>query len=103
MAESLKDYSLSKQIKQGNIGDLQKVGVVGCGNMGQEIVTIISQHGIDVVFIDLSRELIESIYRKIEIHLDEIIDKWGLTHSEKRAIMSRIKGSFPVLPSSRFA
>lgn len=93
MAESLKDYSLTRQIKQGWDGSLQKVGVIGCGSMGQEIVTIISQHGIDVVFIDLSDELIADIYKKIELQLDEIIGKWGLTESEKRAIMSRIHGS----------
>src|SRR4030042_2512273 len=93
MAESLKDYSLSRQIKQGSDGGLKKVGVIGCGSMGQEIVTIISQHGIDVVFIDLSDERISSIYQNIELQLDEVIGKWGLTHAEKRAIMSRIHGS----------
>lgn len=93
MAESLKDYSLRRQIKQGSDGGLKKVGVIGCGNMGQEIVTIISQHGIDVVFIDLSDERISSIYQNIELQLDEVIGKWGLTQGEKRAIMSRIHGS----------
>jgi len=93
MAESLKDYSLTRQIKQGSDGSLQKVGVIGCGSMGQDIVTLISQHGINVVFIDLSDEIIAQIYKRIELQLDEIIGKWGLTQSEKRAIMSRIHGS----------
>ena len=31
--------------------------------------------------------------REIEEKLDEIINKWGLTESEKRAIMSRIEGT----------
>jgi len=93
MAESLKDYSLTRQIKQGSDGSLQKVGVIGCGSMGQDIVTLISQHGINVVFIDLSDEIIAQIYKRIELQLDEIIGKWGLTQSDKRAIMSRIHGS----------
>jgi 3-hydroxybutyryl-CoA dehydrogenase len=94
MAESLEDYSLRKKdyIKPGN-GGLKKVGVIGCGNMGQEIVRIISQHGIDVVFLDVNEERINVILEEISASLDEIINKWGLTTSEKRAILSRIRGS----------
>lgn len=93
MPERLEDYSLRKQISQGKKGALQKVAVVGCGNMGQEIVRSISQHGIDVIYLDLSQKRVEEIRRSIELRLDAIIDKWGLTESEKRAIMSRIEGT----------
>lgn len=93
MAESLKDYSIRKQVKHSKTGGLQQVGVVGCGNIGQEIVRIVSQHGIEVVFIDLDDELISDIFKQIELQLDAIINKWGLTESEKRAILSRITGT----------
>lgn len=93
MAESLADYSLKRTIKKTKEGGLKKVGVVGCGNMGQQIVRLISQHGLDVVFIDLSAERIGEIIKEIEASLDKVINKWGLTESEKRAVMSRIKGS----------
>jgi len=93
MTESLEDYSLSKRILKSRKGGLKKVGVIGCGNMGQEIVRIISQHGIDVVFIDLSEERIQTILEEINTALDQVINKWGLTISEKRAILSRIKGT----------
>ena len=33
MPESLEDYSLSKQVGQGKDGGLQKVGLVGAGNI----------------------------------------------------------------------
>ena len=93
MAESLADYGLRKKIKESGQGQLKLVGVIGGGSMGREIIQIVSQRGINVVFIDLSRERIESILKDIDAALDEIINKWGLTQSEKRAILSRIKGS----------
>ena len=93
MAERLEDYGLSKQIRQGKNGGLQKVAVIGCGNMGQEIVRTISQHGIEVVYLDQTEERIVEIRKSIEQRLDAIINKWGLTESEKRAILSRIEGT----------
>ncbi len=93
MTETLQDYSLQKKIKRGKRGAIQKVGLVGCGTMGQEIVRLMSEHGLEVTFIDLTRELIESIMISIGESLDEIIDKWGMTESDKRAILSRIQGS----------
>lgn len=92
MTESLENYSLSAKPKNKK-GILNKVGIVGCGLMGQEIALEISKHGIDVVFIDLTEKRIEQIFASMNEQLDEIIDRWGLTVSEKRAILSRIKGS----------
>jgi 3-hydroxybutyryl-CoA dehydrogenase len=91
MAEALEDYSLSEKIIRK--GYLQKVGIIGCGSVGQEIARLVSQYGIEVVFIDQSIELVRQIMLSINNQLDEIINKWGLTGSEKRAILSRIKGS----------
>jgi len=93
MAESLKDYNIRKKIRHSKDGGLNQVGLVGCGNLGQEIVRIVSQHGIDVVFIDLNDAMVSEINGQIEFQLDEVIKKWGMTNSEKRAIMSRIQGS----------
>jgi len=93
MAESLADYGLRKKVKESGQGQLKLVGIIGGGSMGREIIQIVSQRGINVVFIDLTQELIESILKDIDAALSEMINKWGLTQSEKRAIMSRIKGS----------
>jgi 3-hydroxybutyryl-CoA dehydrogenase len=93
MPESLQDYSLRKQLKKSKSGAIQKVGLVGCGTIGQEIVHLISEHGIEVTFIDVSDEMVKSILESIGKSLDAIIEKWGMTHSDKRAILSRIRGS----------
>ncbi len=91
MLEVLEDYALNEKLQRK--GTLQKVGIIGCGSVGQEITRIISQAGIEVIFIDISDERVREIFLSINQQLDEIIDRWGLTESEKRAILSRIKGS----------
>ncbi len=93
MPERLEDYSLSKQNRQGKNGGLQKVAVIGAGNMGQEIIRTISQHGINVIYLDTTEKRLKEIKKSMESRLDGMINKWGLTESEKRAIMSRIEGT----------
>ncbi len=89
--EVLEDYALEKKAKKK--GGLKKVGIIGAGTMGQDISVIISKQGIDVIFIDLTEKRIDEIFSEISLRLNEIINKWGMTKSEKRAIISRISGS----------
>ena len=91
MAESLEDYALTRKIQKK--GSLQKIGVVGCGEMGQEICRIVSQYGMDAIFIDVSEEKVKIIYENIVQQLDDAINGWGLTQSDKNVILSRIKGT----------
>ncbi|HRY98452.1 MAG TPA: 3-hydroxyacyl-CoA dehydrogenase family protein [Bacteroidales bacterium] len=92
MKETLEDFSLSKSI-QTKRSQLHKVGIVGCGSMGQEIARLVSKAGIEVHFVDVSDEQVNIIMAEIGHQLDEVIQHWGLTQSEKKAIMSRITGS----------
>lgn len=91
MVESLEDYALTRKIQKK--GSIQKIGVVGCGEMGQEICRIVSQYGMDAIFLDISEEKVKSIYEKIKQQLDDEINQWGLTEGDKKAILSRIKGT----------
>jgi 3-hydroxybutyryl-CoA dehydrogenase len=91
MSEILEDYALNEKLRKKE--SIRKVGIVGCGSVGQEIARIISQSGIDVVFVDVSDERVKEIFLAINQQLDMIIDRWGLTESEKRAILSRIQGT----------
>lgn len=91
MSDRLEDFSLGKSMQ--SKGTIQKVGIVGCGTMGQELSVLISQSGIDVAFIDISDERVADVLVRIEAFLDDRISRWGLTGSEKKLIMSRIKGS----------
>ncbi len=91
MTERLEDFALGKKmIKQGG---LQKIGVVGAGSTGQEIIRLAARKGIEVVYVDLDEERVQKIRVRIEQQLDAKINRWGLTEGEKRAMLSRIKGS----------
>lgn len=91
MSERLEDFSLRKDMNFK--GTISRVGIVGCGAMGQEIALVVSQAGLDVLFIDLSEARIAEIVGRMNMLLDEIIAKWGMTPNEKKLILSRIKGS----------
>lgn len=91
MSEQLERFSLSKDIK--SKGLLQKVGLIGCGSIGQEIALLVAQKGIEVTFIDLSQERIEEVLIRMGLSLNDLINKWGMTQSEKKLVLSRIKGS----------
>jgi len=70
-----------------------KIGVIGCGLVGQNIARVASFYGIEVVFIEVNEDKIRDAYRNIEKILDERIEHWGMTSGDKRAILSRIKGT----------
>lgn len=91
MSESLADFSLGKRPQPK--GSIHKIGVVGAGTVGQEIIRTVSEYGLDVVFLDLNEEKVREAIHNIGLALDEVINHWGLTPGEKRAILSRISGT----------
>ncbi|WP_026475679.1 3-hydroxyacyl-CoA dehydrogenase family protein [Alkaliflexus imshenetskii] len=91
VVEPIEKYALNKRKRVKTL--FSKIGVVGCGKEGQSIARIASWHGIEVVFVELSLERIESALMGISRELDNRIENWGLTLSEKKAIMGRIRGT----------
>lgn len=69
---------------------IKKVGVVGVGTMGQGIAEMLAAKGMDVVVIERSDERLAYGLQMIEVSLDKQIEKWALTGSEKKLILSRI-------------
>lgn len=94
MAESIEpieNYSLSKKNKPKSL--FSKVGLIGCGDVGGNIARQISAAGLDVVFLEVSEKKIERSLESIAAQLDRMIDRWGMTSGEKRAILSHITGT----------
>jgi 3-hydroxybutyryl-CoA dehydrogenase len=89
--EPIEEFGLSKKDTSNAL--FTKIGVVGCGLVGQNITRIASFFGMEVVFIEVNEDKIREAYKNIEKVLDERIEHWGLTQGEKRAILSRIKGT----------
>ena len=91
IVEPIENYALSKTARPRM--KFSQVGVVGCGSTGQRITLLIASRGIEVIFLELSQELIDEAMSEMEEQLDEKINHWGLTESEKKLILSRIKGT----------
>jgi 3-hydroxybutyryl-CoA dehydrogenase len=70
---------------------LDKIVVIGAGTMGQGIARTIAETGTEVILCDLNSEILEKSLHLLSDALDRDIEKWGITASEKRAILARIK------------
>jgi len=70
---------------------LDKIVVIGAGTMGQGISRTIAETGTEVILCDLNSEILEKSLHLLSDALDRDIEKWGITASEKRAILARIK------------
>ena len=91
IVEPIEKYGLSQKDRPKIL--FSKVGIVGCGSVGQGLAITASKHGIEIIFLELSEELIQHSLGEIKKQLDDEINHWGLTPSEKTAILSRIKGT----------
>jgi 3-hydroxybutyryl-CoA dehydrogenase len=89
--EQIEDYALGK--KERPKAQFSQIGVVGAGTTGQRIILMIATKGIEVVFLDLNEEIIKHAFEELAEELDNRIEHWGMTDGDKRAVMSRIKGT----------
>jgi 3-hydroxybutyryl-CoA dehydrogenase len=72
---------------------ISKVMVIGSGVMGRGIARLLAGAGTDVILVDLSKDIIDESIRLISEEMDGEIEKWGMTASEKKATLARIKGT----------
>lgn len=70
---------------------IKKVGVVGVGTMGQGIAEMLAKNSLDVFVLEHSKDRLEHALHMIEVSLDKQIEKWAITSSEKKLILSRIQ------------
>jgi len=85
-----------------------RVAVVGAGVMGQGISQTVASTGTEVLLVDVNEEHIKISLKALSDEMDREIERWGMTSSEKKAILSRIKTSvsldslqdFPVIIES---
>jgi len=89
--EPIESYGLSSKHRKKTL--FSKIGVVGAGKEGRNIIRLTSSAGIDVTFIEISQERIDFCFKRLSVGLDQRIENWGLTPSEKKTILGRIKGS----------
>ena len=72
--------------------DIRKVGVVGCGTMGSGICEVVARAGVEVAFVEVDHDRVESGLARIRTSLQRAMDRGKLDQPERDAILGRITG-----------
>ncbi len=70
---------------------IEYVAIIGAGVMGQGIAQTIAGAGIDVCIIEKDEEHLEAAKKSLIASMKHEIERWSLTESEMKSILSRIK------------
>ena len=72
---------------------LQKIGVIGAGQMGSGIAHVCAAAGCDVVMLDIKEELLQKAIAGITKNMDRQVQKGKLSEADKTAALARISTS----------
>ena len=75
--------------------DVKKLAVVGAGQMGAGIAQVAAQSGLEVVLIDVTRELVDRGLAGIRAQLDKAVAKGKLSADAAQVTIGRLKGGSP--------
>ena len=89
--EPIEPFGLTSKNRKKSL--FSKIGVVGAGRDGRNIIRIASSAGLEVVFVEDHQERIDFCFERINDGLEHRVENWGLTPVEKKMILGRIKGS----------
>jgi 3-hydroxybutyryl-CoA dehydrogenase len=70
---------------------ISRVMVIGGGVMGRGISRLLAAAGVEVTLVELNQEIIKESLEFLQEEMDLDIQKWGMTESEKKAVLSRIR------------
>jgi len=73
--------------------EIKKVGVVGCGTMGNGIAQVCAQAGYPVVVSEINEQLLNKGLAAIDKFLSTSVQKERITQQDKDSTMARIKGT----------
>jgi enoyl-CoA hydratase/3-hydroxyacyl-CoA dehydrogenase len=72
---------------------IQKIGIIGAGNMGSGIAQKIAQEGIDVVMVDIKDEYVQKGMENIRKTLSKAVERKIFTEEQTGNILSHVKGT----------
>ena len=72
---------------------IQKVGIIGAGNMGSGIAQKVAQEGISVVMVDVEDKFVQNGLNNIKKTLSEAVERKILTEEQTKEIIDRISGT----------
>jgi 3-hydroxybutyryl-CoA dehydrogenase len=70
--------------------EFRKLGIVGGGAMGKSLAEKVASNGIDVIVVEVSEEKAVQAREELAASLDHELEKWGITPSEKKVVLSRV-------------
>jgi 3-hydroxybutyryl-CoA dehydrogenase len=71
--------------------EFRKISIVGGGLLGRSLAQKVASCGIDVTLLEVSEEAAARSRTELVVNLDDELRKWGITSSEKKAILGRIQ------------
>ena len=72
---------------------MQKIGIIGAGNMGAGIAQKTAQEGLSVVMVDIKEEFVERGMNMIRETLQQAVDRKILQPTQVEEILGRIQGT----------
>ena len=75
------------------MADIQTIGVIGGGTMGNGIVHVAAKSGFKVILLDIEQRFVERALTTISKNMDREVAKNKITESDKSAAFQRIKGT----------
>jgi len=69
---------------------IEKIGVIGAGQMGGGIIQVLALAGYDVVLLDINQEQIDRARERVETFTERQVEKGVLEKSERQAALGRI-------------
>jgi len=73
--------------------EIKKVGVIGCGTMGNGIVIVCAQSGYQVVVSEINDQLLNKGLASINSFLTKSVEKGKLSQPDRDSALARIKGT----------
>ncbi|AZE48081.1 3-hydroxybutyryl-CoA dehydrogenase [Pseudomonas chlororaphis] len=73
--------------------NLQNIGVIGAGTMGNGIAQVCAQAGFEVTLLDISDSALQKALATVSKNLDRLIAKGSLDEAQKQAALGRIRTS----------
>jgi 3-hydroxybutyryl-CoA dehydrogenase len=99
--EKLKLEDLLKDSSQHeNNTQFEYVAIIGAGIMGQGIAQTVASSGIETLIIEKDEKHLETAKVQIENSMNQQIDRWSMTESEKKSILNRINWQLDINEAS---
>ncbi len=83
-------------MKGGCKGDIQKIGVLGAGTMGNGIAQVAAENGFKVVMRDIEESLVDKGIKAINKNLNRAVEKGKKSAEDVAEITKRIKGTVDI-------